>query len=278
MVSFDASRTRQTHRPGFLEVIPSQLNATNPPGLLRKENVPYVLDTISKTVEGCLEGRFDAMVTGPVHKGNINDAGIPFSGHTEYIAELSGGYPVMMLSATQLRVALVTTHLPLCEVSANISEDRLERVLLVLEQDLVNRFSIHRPCILVCGLNPHAGEGGHLGREEIEIISPVIEKLRNQNFNIVGPLPADTLFTEKYLKQADVILAMYHDQGLPVLKCLGFGQAVNITLGLPLIRTSVDHGTALDLAGTGAINTSSLVAAIETAIEMTQAVKHYATP
>ena len=265
---FEDSHPRQKHQAGLLEVIPSPLNVHNPPGVLLTDNVHYVLDTISKSVKGCLEGLFDAIVTGPVHKANINDAGIPFSGHTEYIAELTGGYPVMMLSAPRLRVALVTTHLPLREVSDNITKDRLENTLLVLKRDLVNRFSIQNPRILVCGLNPHAGEGGHLGMEEIEIISPVIEKLRNQNVNIVGPLPADTLFTKKHLEQADVILAMYHDQGLPVLKSLGFSQAVNITLGLPIIRTSVDHGTALDLAGTGAIDTSSLIAAIQIANKM----------
>ncbi len=265
---YEDSQPRQKHQAGSIEILPSQLNVRNPPGVLLTENAHYVLDSISKTVKGCLERQFDAIVTGPVHKANINDAGTPFSGHTEYIAELTGGYPVMMLSAPLLRVALVTTHLPLCKVSENITKDRLEKTLLVLERDLVNRFSVQKPRILVCGLNPHAGEGGHLGMEEIEIISPVIEKLRNQNLNIVGPLPADTLFTKKYLDQADVILAMYHDQGLPVLKSLGFGQSVNITLGLPIIRTSVDHGTALDLAGTGEIDPSSLIAAIQYASKM----------
>jgi 4-hydroxythreonine-4-phosphate dehydrogenase len=208
------------------------------------------------------------MVTAPVHKGVINDAGIPFTGHTEYIAAISGGYPVMMLTAPGLRVALATTHLPLAEVSRNITRERLSKVLTTLKQDLVARFGIATPRVLVCGLNPHAGEGGHLGREEIEIIEPVLEDLRQKGMNLIGPLPADTLFLPKYLDHADAVLAMYHDQGLPVLKHLGFGRAVNITLGLPIIRTSVDHGTALDLAGSGKADSGSLEAAIDEAIGM----------
>ena len=214
------------------------------------------------------DGLFDAMVTGPVHKGIINDAGFTFSGHTEYIAGITGGHPVMMLATPGLRVALVTTHLALAEVSPAITHTRLRSVIRILDHDLRTRFQIDNPKILVCGLNPHAGEKGHLGREEIDIIEPVLEGLRLQGFNLQGPLPADTLFTAKYLDSADAVLAMYHDQGLPVLKYIGFGKAVNITLGLPLIRTSVDHGTALDLAGTGKADIGSLQLALQTALTM----------
>ena len=209
------------------------------------------------------------MVTGPVDKGIINDAGVAFSGHTEFIAEITGGYPVMMLATPGLRVALATTHLPLKDISAAITPESLNSVISILEHDLRTRFKIPKPKILVCGLNPHAGENGHLGMEEIEVISPVINTFKEQGYDIVGPLPADTLFTSKYLETADAVLAMYHDQGLPVLKYQGFGNAVNITLGLPIIRTSVDHGTALDLAGTGKANLGSLLFAINTALTMT---------
>jgi 4-hydroxythreonine-4-phosphate dehydrogenase len=219
-------------------------------------------------VWGCLDGSFDALVTGPVHKGSINDGGLAFTGHTEFLAELAGGFPVMMLATPGLRVALATTHLPLAEVPGAITPDRLERVLTVLDSDLRRRFGIVRPRMLVCGLNPHAGEGGHLGREETEIIGPVLERLRAMGMDLVGPLPADTLFTPPRLEGADAVLAMYHDQGLPVLKHLGFGRAVNVTLGLPFIRTSVDHGTALELAGTGRADPGSLEYAFETALEM----------
>lgn len=208
------------------------------------------------------------MLTGPVHKGIINDAGIPFTGHTEYIAAITGGHPVMMLATDGLRVALATTHLPLAEVSKAITQETLATVIQLLAADLRNRFRLQKPHILVCGLNPHAGEGGHLGHEEIEVIEPVIEKCRLQGINLHGPYPADTLFNEKNLRSADAVLAMYHDQGLPVLKYIGFGKAVNITLGLPIIRTSVDHGTALDLAGTGKAEIGSLIFALQTAIQM----------
>jgi 4-hydroxythreonine-4-phosphate dehydrogenase len=208
------------------------------------------------------------MVTGPVHKGVINDAGIAFSGHTEYIAGLTGGHPVMMLATPGLRVARVTTHLPLSEVSSAITHNRLRSVLRILVHDLQLRFNLASPKILVCGLNPHAGENGHLGLEEKQIIEPVLDNMREQGLDLIGPLPADTLFTPKYLDTADAVLAMYHDQGLPVLKYKGFGNAVNVTLGLPIIRTSVDHGTALDLAGTGAIETGSIEYALVTALEM----------
>jgi 4-hydroxythreonine-4-phosphate dehydrogenase len=215
-----------------------------------------------------LDGRFDALVTAPVHKGVINDAGFAFTGHTEFIADITGGHPLMMLATEGLRVALVTTHLPLKEVSAAITPERLTTVIRILHGDLATRFGIGNPRLLVCGLNPHAGEGGHLGREEIDIIEPVLDALRQEGMRLLGPLPADTVFLPKYLEQADAVLAMYHDQGLPVLKYQGFGRAVNITLGLPIVRTSVDHGTALDLAGTGRIDTGSMEAAIHAAIAL----------
>jgi 4-hydroxythreonine-4-phosphate dehydrogenase len=209
------------------------------------------------------------MVTGPVNKAVINEGGIPFTGHTEYLAELTGAeLPVMMLTAGDFRVALVTTHLPLAEVPAAITVDRVQRTLEIIDRDLRDRLGIDRPRLLVCGLNPHAGEGGHLGREEIEVIQPVISRLVEAGVEALGPLPADTAFTRDRLAQADVVVAMYHDQGLPVLKYAGFGQAVNVTLGLPIIRTSVDHGTALDIAGTGRAEPGSLLAAITMAARM----------
>ncbi|WP_455380501.1 4-hydroxythreonine-4-phosphate dehydrogenase PdxA [Acidihalobacter prosperus] len=255
--------------PGRLRVMPVTLRHPETPGHLNPDNAAYVLETLRQAVNGCLNGLFSALVTGPVHKGIINDAGIPFSGHTEFLAQHCGAaQPVMMLAANHLRVALATTHLPLSQVSAHINAEKLFTILRILHKDLQDRFGIACPRILVCGLNPHAGEHGHLGREEIDIIAPTIESLRVEGLNIVGPLPADTLFTPRHLKQADAVLAMYHDQGLPVLKHVGFGKAVNITLGLPIIRTSVDHGTALDLAGSGRANTGSLSAAIEMASQL----------
>lgn len=255
--------------PGQLLVHPVLLNRPAAPGALTSENAAYVLDSLRMAVEGCLNGDYQAMVTGPVHKGVINDAGIPFTGHTEFLAGISGGHPVMMLACPDLRVALATTHLPLREVSDAITPTLLHRVLNVLHQDLRRRFGIPSPRILVCGLNPHAGEGGHLGSEEKTVIGPALEKLRSEGMELLGPLPADTLFTPRYLDLADAVLAMYHDQGLPVLKHKGFGQAVNITLGLPIVRTSVDHGTALELAGTGRAETGSLLAALKQAAAMT---------
>jgi 4-hydroxythreonine-4-phosphate dehydrogenase len=257
---------------GHLKVLPVALRAPVEAGRLNPANAAYVLETLDAAIAGCRDGRFAALVTGPVHKGVINDAGIPFSGHTEYLAERTGSVQVvMMLAAPGLRVALATTHLPLRAVSDAISVTGLQRVLRVLHQDLRTRFGIAAPRILVCGLNPHAGEGGHLGREEIEIIAPALEALRTEGLQLFGPLPADTLFTPRYLEHADAVLAMYHDQGLPVLKHHGFGEAVNITLGLPIIRTSVDHGTALELAGSGRAEVGSLQAAITTAVQMAQA-------
>jgi len=256
------------HLAGELTVLPCLLTTPAIAGELDKQNSAYVLETIKIASEGCLSGLFSAMVTAPVHKGIINDAGIAFSGHTEYIADITGGHPVMMLATEGLRVALATTHLPLVDISAAITKQSLTTVITLLDTDLKQRFGIKNPNILVCGLNPHAGEGGHLGREEIDVIEPVLAECQQQGIKVQGPFPADTVFTEKYLKDADAVLAMYHDQGLPVLKYKGFGKAVNITLGLPIIRTSVDHGTALDLAGTGTANVNSLIFALQTAIEM----------
>ncbi len=268
---FDPAAKPGCHVPGRIKVLPVSLRAPARPGHLDPANAAYVLETLRVAVDGCMDRRFDALVTGPVHKGVINDAGIPFTGHTEFLAERSGGHhPVMMLAAEDLRVALATTHLPLSEVSAAITRETLERVLHILDHDLRERFRIERPRILVCGLNPHAGEGGHLGREEIDTIAPTLEALRAEGLDLVGPLPADTLFTPRHLQHADAVLAMYHDQGLPVLKHVGFGQAINITLGLPLIRTSVDHGTALELAGTGRAEAGSLHAALDLAIVLAQ--------
>lgn len=265
---FNAESPVEPSAVGQLLVLPVELIAPVNPGQLNLANSRYVLKTLTKAVQGCSKGVFAAMVTAPVHKGVINDANIAFTGHTEFIANITGGNPVMMLATPGLRVALVTIHLPLAEVSKAITHNRLRQVIRVLHQDLISRFSIPNPRILVCGLNPHAGENGYLGREEIDIIEPVLNGLRNQGMNLDGPLPADTLFTPKYLDNADVVLAMYHDQGLPVLKHMGFGKAVNITLGLPIIRTSVDHGTALDLAGSGLADPGSLHYALETALAM----------
>ena len=259
---------------GELAVLPVALAQPALPGKLNIGNASYILQTLDAAIQGCMAGHFSALVTGPVQKSVINDAGIPFSGHTEYLAEKTRTDKVVMMLATEgLRVALATTHLPLKEVAAAITRDELTQITEILQRDMQIQFGIANPRILVCGLNPHAGEGGHLGREEIEVIEPVLEKLRARGMNLVGPLPADTLFTPKYLDNADAVLAMYHDQGLPVLKYKGFGQAVNITLGLPIIRTSVDHGTALDLAGSGKANLGSLHTALAYALAMVQA-KH----
>jgi 4-hydroxythreonine-4-phosphate dehydrogenase len=228
-----------------------------------------VLALLDAGIDGCLDGRFDALVTAPVHKGVINDAGIPFTGHTEYLAARCGAdLPVMMLVGGGLRVALATTHLPLSQVSSALTAARLEQVIRVLNADLRAKFGCGAPRILVCGLNPHAGEGGHLGREEIEVIEPVIERLRAEGFGLTGPVPADTAFLPERLAGHDAVLAMFHDQGLPVLKHASFGHAVNVTLGLPIVRTSVDHGTALDLAGTGRADVGSLRAALRLAVDL----------
>ena len=238
-------------------------------GELNSANAHYVLKTLDRAAQGCLDNEFSAIVTAPLHKGIINDAGIAFTGHTEFFAEKTKAkLPVMMLVADKLRVALATTHLPVSEVSEAITEQSLTEILDIMNHDLRSKFGIDNPHILVCGLNPHAGESGHMGMEEIDTIEPTLKKLKDKGMNITGPLPADTLFTPRHLKDADAVLAMFHDQGLPVLKYAGFGHAVNITLGLPIIRTSVDHGTALGLAGTGKAETGSLIAAINSAIDI----------
>lgn len=267
ITSHDGSRL---HRPGELRVLHRPVRSKVRAGQLDPANARYVLDLLDAAVDGCTSGEFAAMVTAPVQKSVINDAGIPFSGHTEYLADRTGAaLPVMMLASGGLRVALATTHLPLSAVSAAITPALIERVVRILEHDLRLRFRIATPRILVCGLNPHAGESGHLGREEIEVISPVLAALRAEGLEVIGPVPADTAFTPHQLRRADAVLAMYHDQGLPVLKYAGFGNAVNVTLGLPIVRTSVDHGTALTLAGSGKADAGSLVAAMQMAIELT---------
>ncbi len=268
LVPYDPAAPRLPQRAGMLQVLPLALRHPSQPGLLDPANAAYVLDCLERACDGCLAGEFDALVTGPVHKGVINDAGFPFSGHTEFLAARCGSDPVMMLAAPGLRVALATTHLPLRQVADHITPAGLERVIRILDRDLRQRFGIARPRLLVCGLNPHAGEGGHLGREEIDIIAPLLAGLRAEGLDLIGPLAADTAFVPDHLAQADAVLAMYHDQGLPVLKHLGFGNAVNVTLGLPIVRVSVDHGTALDLAGTGRADPGSLKAALNTALEM----------
>ncbi len=254
---------------GQLAILPLAMAKPATAGQLDAANAPYVLACLRRAVSGCQAGEFAALVTGPVHKGIINEAGLPFTGHTEYLAELTDtARVVMLLTAPGLRVALATTHLPLRQVADAITQDSLRTTLKILHQDLRCRFGIKQPRIVVLGLNPHAGEGGHLGREEIEILCPVINELRDTGMTLTGPLAADTAFNPQQLAQTDAYLAMYHDQGLPVLKHYGFGQAINVTLGLPIIRTSVDHGTALELAGKGQAQTSSLEAAIATAVEM----------
>ena len=266
LAEYDPQQLPQRQRPGTLFVYPQPLKVACTPGQLNFLNSEYVINTLDVAIEKCLHKEFHALVTGPIHKGVINQAGIAFSGHTEWLAQRCGDIPVVMMLATdQLRVALVTTHVPLRQVADEITAEKIEQTIHILHHALQDHFNIAHPHILVAGLNPHAGEDGYLGREEIEIITPVLNKLREQSFKLEGPLPADTLFTPKYLARADAVLAMYHDQGLPVLKYQGFGKAVNITLGLPFLRTSVDHGTALELAGTG----KALVGSLEQAVRVT---------
>ncbi len=272
LIPFDPGQPARPMAPGELVIAPVQLADQVVAGVLNRRNANYVLQTLDAAIAACRKAECQAMITGPVQKSIINDAGIAFSGHTEYLAEKTATKTVVMMLATQeLRVALATTHLPLREVADAINSELLNNVLNVLYHDLKTKFAIADPQVLVCGLNPHAGEAGHLGMEEIEIITPVLAQFRQRGNNIIGPLPADTLFTAKYLESADAVLAMYHDQGLPVLKYQGFGRAANITLGLPIVRTSVDHGTALDLAGTGDADNGSLITAIEVARQMAQA-------
>jgi len=260
---------------GTLRYLPIKLAAVVQAGQLNSLNADYVLRTLQSALDGCLDASFDAVVTGPVHKAIINEAEVSFTGHTEFFADGANTEQVVMMLATpSLRVALVTTHLPLIDISAAITQQTLTQVIEITHRAIQQQFGIEQPRIAVCGLNPHAGEDGHLGREEIDVISPVIERLQQKGLQLTGPWPADTVFVKDKLTEFDVVLAMYHDQGLPVLKHQGFGQAVNVTLGLPFIRTSVDHGTALDLAGTGKAKITSLQAAIKMAITMRKSQQH----
>ncbi len=269
----DASATHSA-----IEVIDQHLANPCTPGRLDSANAGYVLTMLEKACRACLDGEFDAMVTAPVQKEIINRAGIAFSGHTEFLAEIcQAPRPVMLLIADRLRVALVTTHLPLRKVADAVTGDAICEVIRILDHDLRARFGIARPHIKVCGLNPHAGENGYLGREEIDVIIPALQALRDEGLDIGGPFPADTLFTPRMLEDADAVVAMYHDQGLPVLKHVGFHNAVNTTLGLPIIRSSVDHGTALDLAGSNSARADSLFAAIRSAIEQVRQKRRYAS-
>lgn len=265
---YDGSQTFKS-KPGYLSVLPIPCPAPVISGLLNPQNASYVIHMLTCAADRCNRGEFSALVTAPVHKANINAAGIAFTGHTEFYAEFfKVKTVVMMLASTQMKVALVTTHLPLKNVSEAITVDLIIRVITQLHQSLIRDFSIYNPCIKVAGLNPHAGESGYLGREEIEVIEPALLSLKKQGINVQGPLSADTLFIEEKIKECDAFVAMYHDQGLPVLKYAGFNEAVNVTLGLPIIRTSVDHGTALELAGKNAVHTGSMRAAVEMAKNM----------
>ena len=257
------------HEPGTLQVLHRPLGSPVIAGKLNTANAKHVLELLDLASDACSSGQADAIVTAPLQKSVINDAGIAFTGHTEYLAQRTGAaMPVMLLSSGKLKVALATTHLPLRDVADAITAPLLEQVLDVLLTDLEKRFGFPKPRVMVCGLNPHAGESGHLGKEEETTIIPVLERFRARGASIIGPVPADTAFTPAQLARADAVLAMYHDQGLPVIKHAGFGEAVNVTLGLPIIRTSVDHGTALDLAGTGRASATSLEAAVRLAIEL----------
>lgn len=258
----------KSQNDGGLRVLPQALECPAICGKLEPRNARSLLDGIERAVSGCQSGEFSGLITAPLQKSVINDAGIEFTGHTEYLAKItSTATPVMLLAAGGLRVALVSTHMPLSDVPAYLSKERLTAVIQVLHKDLQQKFDISKPRIIVCGLNPHAGEGGHLGNEERDIIEPVINEYRNHGMDVIGPLPADTAFTP-LAGPADVVLAMYHDQGLPVLKYAGIGTAVNVTLGLPIIRTSVDHGTALDIAGTGNADAGSMLAAVDMAAQL----------
>lgn len=278
--SFDKNKAPQVHAgDGSITLIPIKTEEDVLAGQLNPSNGAYVIEMLSTATDGCLSGLFDAMVTAPVHKGIINQAGMAFTGHTEFLAEQSNtSQVVMMLVGGGMRVALATTHLPLTKVSAAITKETLTKTIRILHTDLVNKFGIQHPRIMVAGLNPHAGEGGYLGDEEIKTITPVLDQLRNEDLGLIGPLPADTMFSEKNIAQTDAFLAMYHDQGLAVLKHASFGEGVNVTLGLPFIRTSVDHGTALDLAGTGNIEIGSLLAAIQLAIDLARTKNTHQSP
>ncbi|TSJ56274.1 4-hydroxythreonine-4-phosphate dehydrogenase PdxA [Atlantibacter subterranea] len=269
LLPFQPNTPSRPQQKGSLTVLPVSLRAPSVAGQLEVENSHYVVETLARACDGCINGEFAALITGPVHKGIINDAGIPFTGHTEFFEERAHSHKVVMMLATDtLRVALATTHLPLRAIADAITPELLREIITILHSDLQSKFGIPQPHILVCGLNPHAGEGGHMGTEEIDTLIPVLTEMRAKGMNLTGPLPADTLFQPKYLDHADAVLAMYHDQGLPVLKYQGFGRAVNITLGLPFIRTSVDHGTALELAGQGTADVGSFITALNLATSM----------
>lgn len=257
------------HVPGTLRVLPVRTRTTVIPGVLLPENSPYVLETLAIAAMLCKRKHADAIVTGPVHKGIMNNAGISFTGHTEFFAQQANvAHTIMLFVVGNLRVALATTHLALKDVPSAITPGLLNQTLTILHQSLQQLFNITSPKILVCGLNPHAGEGGYLGMEEINVIEPTVRALKLSGMDVVGPLAADTLFTTKNLLNTDAVLAMYHDQALPLIKYIGFGNAVNVTLGLPFVRTSVDHGTALDMAGTGNADAGSMEAAIQLAIRL----------
>jgi 4-hydroxythreonine-4-phosphate dehydrogenase len=269
---YDPTRPAQAHRTGILQVMHIACAQPVTGGQLDVRNAPYVIEMLERACDGCTNGEFAAMVTAPVQKSILMDAGYAFSGHTEYLAQRTrAALPVMLLLNDQLRVALVTTHLALADVPRAVTKERLRATLRIVNMDLERHFSLSAPRIAVLGLNPHAGEAGHLGREELDIIEPVIAELRAEGLNLQGPVPADTAFTPRFLKTADVIVAMYHDQGLPVIKHVGFGNAVNMTLGLPILRTSVDHGTALGLARSGKADSGSLSAALSLAIDLASA-------
>jgi 4-hydroxythreonine-4-phosphate dehydrogenase len=269
LIDDDGQRTGR-RPPGSLRVRHIPLSVAAVPGTPDPRNAGYVVASLALAADGCLSGDYDAVVTAPVQKSSINDGGVPFSGHTEFFAERAGAEVVMMLASPELRVTLATTHLPLSAVPAAITAATLERVLRIVHRELIGRFGIAAPRIAVLGLNPHAGEAGHLGREEIEVIEPLMARLRDEGMTLLGPMPADTAFVPAQRSRYDAVLAMYHDQALPVLKSEAFDRTVNITLGLPFIRTSVDHGTALDLAGTGRADPASLIAAARMAIDLIQ--------
>jgi len=269
LIQCDINQAPEAHQPGNLKIIPVMLNMEAQPGKLNPANSWYVIRSLETAVTLCESGAANAMVTGPVNKLVINKTGVPFTGHTEFLAKRCNiEHTVMMFVTEHMKVALATTHVPIAKLPAAINKKSLRSTITVLANELKKRFNIPSPKIFVCGLNPHAGEGGYLGNEEIEIITPLLDEMRKEGFDLIGPLPADTLFTPKYLQQADAILSMYHDQALPIVKYASFGHAVNITLGLPFIRTSVDHGTAVDIAGKGAADAGSMAAAIELAIKL----------
>lgn len=271
-VEYNPKEPASPSRKGILTYKQIKLISAVKPGVLNVDNSPYVINMLSEAARGCMSGEYQAVVTGPVHKGIIADSGLHFTGHTEFFRDYAQVREVVMMLATEgLRVTLATTHLPIKDLSRTITPGLLRRIISIVDHDLKTQFGIPNPKIYVCGLNPHAGEGGHLGMEEINTIIPVLKEFKKKGVNVIGPMPADTVFQPKYIKDSDTILAMYHDQGLPVLKYIGFGNAVNVTLGLPFIRTSVDHGTALDLAGKGLADHGSLYTAINYAITMAKA-------